>query len=100
MSKFYIPSKYTTKQKNLQQINLHVAIHDLNCGCDNPLKHIIYQILEQEPSVNFTEEELQQLKKCHGTGSAGANHGDDDTGFGPGDLELLFAENPEEEKGG
>lgn len=92
MSKFYTPSKYSRKQKNLQEINLHVAIHDLNCGCNNPLKHIIYQFLEQEPSINFTNKEIKQLQQCHSTGKDGDDHGDDDTGFGPGDLEQLFAE--------
>jgi len=100
MSKYYVPSKYTAKQRNLQQINLHVAVHDLNCGCDNPLKHIIYQFLEQEPSIIFTNQEIENLKKCHGTGTAGGDPGDDDTGFGPGDLEQLFAEDKEEEKEG
>nr|UHS18315.1 MAG: hypothetical protein [Betatorquevirus sp.] len=101
MSKFYTPAKYNRKQKNLQEVNLHVAIHDLNCGCSNPLKHIIYQFLEQEPTINFTKQELQQLQKCHGTGTAGdIDHGDDDTGFGPGDLEQLFAEEKEEDPAG
>ncbi len=96
MSKFYIPNNLTRRQRNLQEINLHVSIHDLSCNCNNPLKHIIYQILEQEPSLQFTKEEIKNLEQCHGTGTAGVDHGDDDTGFGPGDLEQLFAEEKEE----
>lgn len=100
MSKFYIPAPYSTKQKNLQEVNLHVAIHDMRCGCNNPLKHIIFQLLEQEPSINFTPQEIQQLQTCHGTGTATEGPGDDETGFGPGDLEQLFAEEKEEDAAG
>lgn len=85
----------------LQQINTYVATHDLNCGCDNPLKHIILQIAEQEPGLQFDKEEQNQIKKWLTTGEHGENPGgkDDDDGFGEGELERLFAEDDTEDTG-
>lgn len=78
------PTKYSKKGLQLQIVNTYVNIHDLNCGCDEPLKHIIKQIEEQEPT----------LKRCHTTTETGENHGQEDfvDELGEGDLEALFAE--------
>lgn len=66
-------------------VNAYVHIHDLHCHCKSPLKHIIKQIENQEPSI----------KKCLDTTTAAAGHLDGDDvidHFGPGELERIFAE--------
>lgn len=87
----YVSPKYTPRQLNLQQVNTYVAVHDLNCNCKNPLRHIIKQIQQQEPTL-----------KCHHftTAEDGNQDGDVDIdGFGPGELEKLFAEDTAEKDG-
>lgn len=78
------PVKYSQKGLNLQIVNTYVAVHDLNCGCNEPLTHIIKQIQEQEPSV----------KKWPTTTDTGDAHGQEDgvDGLGEGELEALFAD--------
>lgn len=85
------PCKYSGKQLNLQIVNTYVNVHDLNCSCDEPLKHIIQQIQEQEPTL-----------KCLTTGETGGDHGLEDgvDGLGEGELEALFAETEEKDTTG
>lgn len=88
MSKFQKDVSYSKKQLNLQIVNTYVNIHDLNCGCNKPLEHIIEQITTQEPSL-----------KCLTTTGAGDGRTgeEEDEPFGAEDLEALFAE-PDTEK--
>lgn len=88
----YVPPRYTKKQLNLQTVNCYVGIHDLNCNCKEPLKHIIQQITSQEPSLKpwlaTTTEDI------------GNQDGERDIdGFAPGELERLFAEGEDEKDG-
>lgn len=85
MSKYEKP-KLSPRQKNLQIVNAYVAIHDLNCHCEKPLHHILQQIYDQEPTLI--------KEKCPSTTIAGEDHtGETDIdGFGPGELESLFAD--------
>lgn len=84
MSDFIAPN-YTKKQLNLQMVNAYVHIHDLHCHCKSPLTHIIQQIQQQEPSIKQCQDST--------TAVAGGQDGDADIDhFGPGELELLFAE--------
>ncbi len=73
---------------DLQIVNTYVAVHDLNCGCEKPLEHIIKQIQQQEPS----------LKPCPTTTATGDDHGPEDgvDGLGDGELEALFANTEED----
>lgn len=87
------PCKYSKKQLDLQQVNTHVHIHDLNCGCDTPLQHIIIQILQQEPDLKKDEKFKQQLQQCLTTGEDGTTPTGGIDDFGEGELERLFAEN-------
>lgn len=91
MSKFYKPVPTSLKHRNLQWINLNVAVHDQHCHCEEPLKHIIFGILEQEPTLKFTPEESKEIQKCLTTSDLGDAAGTED-GFGDGDLERLFAD--------
>ncbi len=92
MSKFYKPLTISYKHKNLQWINLQVAVHDQHCQCDEPLKHIIIGILEQEPTIKFTEDESKIIEKCLTTGGPTDHTGDDGDVLGDGELERLFEE--------
>lgn len=85
------PVKYSKNGLNLQIVNTYVNIHDLNCGCDTPLEHIIRQIQQQEPSL-----------KCLTTGETGENPGQEDgvDGLGEGELEALFADTEEKDTTG
>ena len=85
------PVKYSKKGLNLQIVNTYVNIHDLNCGCTQPLKHIIQQIEDQEPSI----------KEWRTTTATGDDHGPEDgvDGLGEGELEALFADTEEDTTG-
>lgn len=81
MSKWKPPTT-SLSNKKYDWINLIVGIHNLQCGCDDPLKHTVEEIHNQEPSLK------PQIPKWLTTGNdPGAP---DDDGFGDGDLEKLF----------
>lgn len=89
MSDFVDP-KYTPRQLQLQMVNAYVHIHDLHCRCKSPLKHIIQQIENQEPSIKKWRDST--------IAAAGPQHGDDVIeNFGPGELERIFAEEEDTE---
>lgn len=84
MSDFVDP-KYTPRQLQLQMVNAYVHIHDLHCNCKSPLRHIIQQIENQEPSIKKWRDST--------TAAAGPHDGEDVIDqFGPGELESIFAE--------
>lgn len=87
MSKYYKPLTISQKHKDLQWINLMVAVHDQHCQCNNPLNHIIIGILEREPSLKFDKEDSAIIQKCLTTADHGEGDGDV---LGDGDLEKLF----------
>lgn len=88
----YIPPNLTKKQQNLQNVNCYVSVHDLTCHCKQPLKHILQQIIEQEPTAT------KWLATT--TADGGNQDGDADIDhFGPGELERLFAEDDDEKEG-
>lgn len=89
MSKLYKPLTIGLRHKNLQWINLQVGIHDLHCHCNEPLKHIILQIIEQEPELKFNKEESEQIRKCLTTTEDTTDALD---AIGEGDLDALFTE--------
>ncbi len=75
------PIKTSLKNRKLDWINTIVHIHDLQCRLvKNLLQHTVKEIFAQEPSI----------KKCLTTGEDPIT--EEDAGFGPGDLEKLFAE--------
>ncbi len=77
-----------------------VNTHDLLCQCDEPLKHIILTIRDQEPNIKFNKEESEKLQKWLTTGDD--QDGDAIDGLGEGDLERLFEEDftADDEDGG
>lgn len=88
----YVPPKFSPRQLNLQMVNCYTAIHDLKCHCEKPLKHIIQQILEQEPTLK------PWLDSTTGDGGNQPTEKDtEDTGIE--DLERLFAEDVDDATG-
>lgn len=77
MSKFLKKPVYEKRALELQLINSTIQIHDLTCGCEEPLKHLDHLI---KKCLTTTED--------HGTttGTAEEEH------FDAGDLDRLFAE--------
>lgn len=86
------PIKYSTKQQNVNHINLLVGLHDLKCGCEQPLQHIIFDILQQEPSLKQDKKFTSELQKWLTTTEPGDNQEEDTDVIGNGDLEKLFEE--------
>lgn len=80
---FSKPLPYNKKQQKLNFVNLIVSAHDLCCGCNDPLKCSVETIYEQEPSIK---------QKCLTTTTGATQDGEEEDGFGDGDLEALFAE--------
>lgn len=92
----YVPSKYNSKTAQLQWINTIVNVHDLHCGCNDPLEHTIIGITTQEKNLRFSDTEKKNLKKCL--------FGEEDTHeedvIGEDDLAALFSEDIGEPKDG
>ncbi len=89
MSRYYKPVTFTAKHRKLDWINAITALHDIYCACNDPLKHTITGIIEQEPSLQFDKEDSTKIQKCLTTGDG--DHGEDVVeGFGDGELEKLF----------
>ncbi len=65
------------------------GIHDMHCYCDDPLRHTILQILEQEPNIKFNAEDSKIIQKCLTTTEDPTAATDV---IGEGDLDRLFAE--------
>lgn len=84
----YVPVKYNQKTLQLQWINGLVHLHDLHCGCNDPLEHTIIGITNQEKNLRFTDKEKQQLKKC----LFGEENTTKEEEIGDEDLAALFTE--------
>lgn len=97
MSDFINPRYGKNAMKN-QLLNTIVGNHDLVCSCESPLKHITNIIFEKAPPSNFTEEEKKKIKKCLGEEPTTDLIATEDDGFGPGDLDQLFAAAATEEE--
>lgn len=97
MSKLFNPAKLSEKRTILQNVNAWVAIHDLTCTCEHPLKCIIQQIYTQEPSLQFEPKEIQKWLTT--TGTADAHGGEGEKDFTGEEIDALF-ENIEEDASG
>lgn len=91
-----MPVKLNSKYQQIQWINSNVHIHDLQCECDKPLEHTIWNIFKQEKNLRFTTEEKQFLKQCLTTTEDTTKQEEDDV-IGETDLEKLFSEDFGEE---
>lgn len=100
MSDYFKKITTSKRHQNLQWVNSMVNTHDLVCQCDEPLKHIILTIRDQEPNIKFNKEESTKLQQWLTTGDD--QDGDAIDGLGDGDLERLFEEDftADDEDGG
>lgn len=88
MSKYLKPSLYNGKSAERQWINIIWSTHDQICSCDKVIEHL-NSIVSNETCHHFTKETTT-------TATTGTTE-KDETGFAEGDLELLFAENQDDD---
>lgn len=88
MSKLLKPTSKSERNIILQNVNAWVAIHDITCNCDSPLKCIILQIYRQEPTLSFKPKELQ---KWLTTTDLTAKDGGEEEDIDGKELDALFA---------
>lgn len=86
MSRPLITPKSSNANKKRDWINCIVQLHDLQCGCCEPLEHTIDEIIHQEPTI-----EKYIYKKCL-TGTEKPTTDPDADVIGDVDLEALFAQ--------
>lgn len=91
MSDNYKHTWYSKRQLGKQYLNGICGMHDLWCGCDDPLKHTATLIFEEAKPTNFSTKDQQTIKKCLGEETTATETGDQDDGFEGGDLDRLFA---------
>lgn len=87
--------KYSPRQQENNILNACCGVHDLACGCKDPLKCVATLIFFKAEPTNFNKEEKKQILKCLGMEDTAIDGGDRttaDADIGPGDLDLLFAE--------
>lgn len=78
-----LPITTSSKNRKYDWLNTLVHIHNLQCGCDDPLGHTVEEIFEQEPGIK------EKYTKCPGPGDPSPT-GEEDV-LGAGDLDALFA---------
>lgn len=100
MNNYYVKPKTTQKAQRLARTNAWTAIHDLHCDCNQPLQHIITDILQQEPSLKNDEKFKQNIQQCLGITGAGDTQKEEEDILGDVDLERFFdADFTEEDTG-
>lgn len=89
----------------LHLTNSTIQIHDLGCGCRDPLRHMLHLLLNNKIESTIKEETKQQIKclleQDSGDGETTAvdtPHGGVDD-LEPGDLDALFGEPFEDDSG-
>lgn len=102
MSKLWKPSQYGVRAKETHWLNFTIAGHDLWCGCDTPLLHLLKAANERGGIFGLPQQQLEKLIKCLSSTEATGDHGDttteentkdpEDDIINPGDLEKLFEE--------
>lgn len=90
----YKPPRYGPQGLELQFLNSMYTNHDLFCGCDDTLKHIL-SIFNKQNKANLSNTKIQEIK-CLLTGET-TDSGDKDDGaagvldaIDDGDLDALF----------
>lgn len=91
-SNYYKKPFLNSKGLEKQYLNSIVGNHDLWCSCDDPIKHTVDTIFTHAKPENFNQETKNKILKCLGEDPTTTDPGPAaDDGFGPGDLDLLFA---------
>lgn len=90
----YRPPRYEQKGLELQFLNSIFTNHDLFCGCDDTLLHIL-SIINDKNKANLSDTKLKEIK-CLLTGETTTVGDQEDGGAGvldaidDGDLDALF----------
>lgn len=95
MSKCYQNPIYSPRALEQQWMNNIFQSHDLWCGCQKPIIHLL-TIVNKNGKAIKPEEEINNIL-CLITGEKDSSK-EEDNDFGPGELEALFAEDGEQEK--
>nr|ALN98243.1 ORF2 [Chimpanzee anellovirus] len=88
MSKLLTTAKYTGRNIENQWINNVYSSHDLFCGCNDPILHLL-TVINKGSQAQKPEEEIQNIK-CLITGDPTKITAEDL--FEEGELERLFTE--------
>lgn len=94
------PPQYGVRGRELNWLQGTLQHHDSFCGCPDPVSHFIKTALKHGGVMQFNEDKLQQLAKCHLTtaaphgepGKENERTGAADDQLNIGDLEKLFEE--------
>ena len=81
---------YSPKHLEQQWINGCIHLHDLCCGCTEPLKHLKHLLNKEEKCPPTTTDEGTTTAATGGTTAA------DEINIDAGDLEALFAATDED----
>lgn len=90
MNNYYVKPKTSVKAQRLARTNAYVSIHDLHCDCQQPLQHIITDIILQEPSLKSDDKFKHYLTQCLGTTQDGDTVKEEEDILGDVDLERFF----------
>lgn len=99
------PPKYGVKAREQGWINNIIQTHDLWCGCNDPITHLVTTAIKKGGIFGFNKESAIQLLQCHSTQQDGDGDKDGEKeDCGPegnldfGDLDRLFEEDTDFEE--
>lgn len=95
MSKQLQHTKYLGKHLENQWVNNIFSSHDLMCGCNDTIKHLLI-VLNRQGKAPKPEEDISNIK-CLITGEKEDTGITEEDHFGDGELEQLFAEDIKED---
>lgn len=84
-------TKTPTRRDLNQLINVCCGAHDLVCDCYEPTKHILLHIFSNEEPYKVTKAQKRKIEACLIIEEEDGKE-EDETGIGPGELDILFAE--------
>lgn len=90
MSKFMREPVYSPKHLEQQWINGCLHLHDLFCGCPEPVNHLKHLLQKEEKCHHSTEDATTS------TAATGGATAEDEINIDAGDLDLLFADTEED----
>lgn len=91
----YQPTAYTSRQLELNWININIHLHDQICSCNKPIDHLINTIASTGGITTLTKETKNKIQKCLGetsteTTEETTGHLDAVDILDEGDLDALF----------
>lgn len=64
MTTFWKPPVYGVEGRIVQWLNNTVQGHDMICGCDTPVQHLIFEFAKRSSHYGLTAENLNNMTKC------------------------------------